>query len=412
MKKFFIIAVAVFVVLVAGVFGILSIATYKPTVVFYKLDEKTVDALKSEISSMKKENGKEFKFTYEILDPQIPMSSQKALKKASLVFAALDSDVEEYAKTSSKVVVQKESIIANTPSTTKEAFINEKKEVYAVPLLYDFYILDINRGMFEQSGLSYLGVIDDLKNFAKWSSENKDAPLMFPGKEDDGMVDFIGGYVEAVYGSDVLENAAAKLYQAFKSDYKANDAKYTSLTQVSEEMISEGGLLNPAFKEIRKMVADKSISGTSFYMNETDFVFFMEGAYTCAMGNRLSQHRLIEHKKANVFSTVYFPGKNLNNDRKFQALSICALSQSKDKNITSIINLLASSRQSSLSLKTGLAPVDSSCSASDRQSDDVRYWLAASEGPVKPLSQSVPSMDALSVVADIFRRNVSTQQNE
>lgn len=407
MKKFFIIAVTVLVVLVAGLFGVLSIATHKPTVAFYKLDEKTVEALKSEISSIKKENGKELKFVYEILDPAVPMSSQKIAKKAAIIFAALDADVEEYAKTSSKVIAQKESVIVNTPSTTKETAIMGKKGVLAVPLLYDFYIVDINRGMFEQSELKTLAVIDDLKAFAKWSSENKDAPLMFPGKEDDGMVDFLGAYTEAVYGSAVLEAAGEKLYQAFKSDYKAKDEKYTSLNQVSEELIAEGGLLNPALKEIRQMVSDKSISGTSFYMNETDFVFFMEGAYVCAMGNNLSQHRLIEHKKANVYSSVYFPGKSLNSDRKFQALSYCALSQSKDKDVSTVINLLASSRQSNLSLKTGLTPVDSSCSAQDRQSDDVRYWLAASEGPVKPLSQFVPSKVALAVVAEVFRRNAS-----
>jgi len=407
MKKFFIIAVAVFVVLVAGIFGVLSIATYKPTVAFYKLNEKTVEALKSEMASMTKENGKSLKFVYEVLDPDEPMSSQKGAKKAALIFAALDADVEEYAKTSSKVVAQKETVIGNTPSTTRETAVTGKKGVLAVPLLYDFYIVDINRSLFEQSGLNTLAVIDDLKAFSEWSNENKDAPLMFPGKEDDGMVDFLGAYTEAVYGSAVLEAASEKLYSAFKSDYKAKDEKYTSLTQVAEELIAEDGLLNPAMTEIRKMVSNKSIGGTSFFMNETDFVFFMEGAYVCAMGNNLSQHRLIEHKKANVFSSVYFPGKTLNSDRKFQALSVCAIAQSKDKSISSVINLLVSSRQSNLSLKTELAPVDSSCSASDRQGDDVRYWLAASEGPVMPLSQSVPSKDALAVVAEIFRRNAS-----
>ena len=65
------------------------------------------------------------------------------------------------------------------------------------------------------------------------------------------------------------------------------------------------------------------------------------------------------------------------------------ISLSKDKVSRAAIEKFANELQSQLSFSTGLAPVQANCPVPDVQSDDVRYWVAASNEPLPALADSL-----------------------
>ena len=58
-----------------------------------------------------------------------------------------------------------------------------------------------------------------------------------------------------------------------------------------------------------------------------------------------------------------------------------------------LLNLVRT-RQTELCTESGLAPVQKNCIVPDLQADDVRYWLAASNGPTLPLAAALPTTEA------------------
>ena len=50
--------------------------------------------------------------------------------------------------------------------------------------------------------------------------------------------------------------------------------------------------------------------------------------------------------------------------------------------------MLSEAFQAKLAFDTGLAPVNSQCHSPDIQSDDVRFFVAATNAPITPLNQA------------------------
>ena len=94
-----------------------------------------------------------------------------------------------------------------------------------------------------------------------------------------------------------------------------------------------------------------------------------------------------------------------NVERTFSAPIIMAIPYSKNKIAMDSIKKLATVEyQERLSIKTGLAPVQKNCAIPDRQADDVRYWVAASEVPFVGLSEAAfTDAKTRKMFADILR---------
>lgn len=403
MKKFFIIASVALVVLVGAVFGVISIATYKPTVAFYNLDERTQEAVKKELASFVKEGGKPFKYNLVVLDTKQPLSQQKSARKAKLVFTALDADITDFVQTNSKIKGQPLSILDGFPSTTRNTALVKNNSLLAVPLLYDFVQMDILRPVFNESEMESLSTWEDLVTLTDWSKDSMNYPIIFAGKDDATYLEVFGAMVEAFCGSAVYEDASQKLYNMYKIDQQSKNGDYTQVKNLLEEMCSEDGMLYSAVQEFKTCLAQNVFAPEASGMSITDLIFFMDNKLSPAVINTLSQHRGVSFREANDFVSIYVPAPEGKTDRMFQAKQICAFTTSKKKEFSSILNLFSSSRQSSLSMNSTLAPVFSSCAASDRQSDDVRYWIAASEGPLLPLSQYFPCDDARKAAAETLK---------
>ena len=141
--------------------------------------------------------------------------------------------------------------------------------------------------------------------------------------------------------------------------------------------------------------------------NLEENLYYLDNQICGIFFTKLSDHRKIDRQVINNYKSIYFPSTQITDNRKFCAYQYTAIVQTKNKHIQTLAQNLSNSLQKELSTKTGLAPVQKNCQVPDHQSDDVRYWLAASNGPVNPLSCAIPSKKAQKQTADFIRNQLS-----
>ena len=81
--------------------------------------------------------------------------------------------------------------------------------------------------------------------------------------------------------------------------------------------------------------------------------------------------------------------------------------KTKNKHIQTFVKNLSNSLQTELSIKTGLSPVQKNCQVPDHQADDVHYWIAASKGPLQPLTCAIPSYQIQNQVATYIKNQIT-----
>lgn len=394
LKLSIIIASAALVVILAGAFTAISIASYKPTLAFYNVSEKVQKSILDEIATMRNgKKGNAVAYNVVVLEGDRPLSTQKAAKKAKMIFANLDYDVIDYSN-SQKIVPMKASLLEGTPTTTKNTAIYKDDKLQIVPLLYDFYQIDVNRPVFTASSVKNINTWNDLVNFFRETSNDDFQAFAFSGGESGEFLDFFGCLVEATCGAQALKDAEQKLYSLYKN------GNQDDLMKGLDEMLLNEKAFAPAVKLLKQLYEEKLIHNSALSFKDADTLFFM-GNELCNTGFLpLSLHRQITGKIINSYTSIYVPGLLAGAERTFSAPTIAVLSQSKDEYIRSTITLLATSHQTKLSTRSGLAPIQASCSVPDKQADDVRFWLAASNGPVLPLSAALPSKEIKKLVAE------------
>lgn len=392
MKLTVIIAVAALILILGAAFTAIGIASYKPTIAFYNVSEKVQSAILSEMKTLNVgKKGKPVEYNVVVLNGDRPLSSQKEAGKAKMIFASADYDVLEYSK---KAVSLNSSLLDGTPSTTRLTANMKDDKLFTVPLLYDFYQIDVDYQAFKDSSVKNINTWNDLMAFFKETATREFKPFVFSGSDPAELLNFLGCMTEASCGSAVLKETEDKLY----SEYKKGNTE--ELIKVFETLLEDESALKPAIDAMRVLVEEKLINDSAFSFGKEDTLFFMSH-YLCNSGILpLSEHRKIDYSAVNSYTSIYVPSTGSDSSRSFAAPTVCVLSQSKKDYVINTINLLATSRQSSLSTKSGLAPVQASCSVPDKQADDVRFWLAASNGPDMPLSGAIPDKDVRKVLAD------------
>lgn len=401
-QKFVLISIIALIVIFAGALAAISIAAYKPTVAFYNVSEKVQTAIKAELNTMpinksKKQRAKTTIYNFIVLDNTIPLSAQKKeMKKAKMIFATLDCDVKEFAMKDKKVRPQNASLLDVMPTTTKRTALASGEKLFAVPLLYDFYEIDINRPIYNDSGIKNLAVWNDLLSFFEATiSLSSNSPFGFSGKDDKTLIDFVGCITEALDGTNSLDKARDELYAASK---KGN------LEETVLNLCEEGQPLYIAIENLSELYNAKYLNQTFSDFLPQDTRFFIENHLFYSTFFTLSEHRQIDNNVINEFTSIFVPGKSESDSRTFSAPTIVGIATSKKDYVTEALSLLASSRQSNLTFATSLAPTHANCSIPDKQADDVRFWLAASSGPNMPLSAALPSDEMKNIVAEFLRK--------
>ncbi|MCR4736463.1 MAG: hypothetical protein K5829_15815 [Treponema sp.] len=395
-----------FILLIVASLGILAIKNNKASIAFYNIEASTQEAILSILNS-----------DYKIitLDSSKTLSSQeKDFKNSTFLFAQLDYDIMEFCNTSSKVKALSTDYLNGMPSSIVASVPETKDKIKYLPLLYDFYQIDVNFQAFKtfskENSNQNIDYWDDYIDFLTFYSRQDRNPLIFEGKDPYTNLAIIGMLTEALSSkndaaADAYSDFCEDLYSAFKKDYSTKDDSsndFKNLSELLEKECAEGGLLSDAIKEFAQMINANIIPSGIFNFTNEELNFYLENKISLSAIYKLSNHRQLNRSIINNFSTIYCPSKSDRSIRKFEAPVICAIMLKKNEQSTKELADLSNNRQTQLSTKSGLAPVQKNCSVADIQADDVRYWLAASNGPLLPLYAALPSKEAVEYCSDFI----------
>lgn len=405
LQKIFIFGSAGIILIGAVLIIVLSIATKHPKLAFYNVPEKTQEIIAKQLNERQRVR-QEKSFEIINLDKKLPLSLQeKALKKADLVIATNDYNTKAFFNTNKNIKALPAEYAEGMPSATIQTLETTNNTIKYVPVLYDFYELDVNYSLYTEKNIQNISLWSDLVNFAQVSKGSVPAPFLITGAEDEKIINTFGMIVEALYGYDELQKIEDQIYSAFKKDLYLNSANNEVLAKTVSELTSGDNAFNNTALTLIKMQNSELLHNNYKSFVNQDFKFFMEDHLCAAAFTSLSEHRTISHNALKEYKSIYTPGITANQDRKFLAPQIVAASCNKKFN--DYTRYLCETKQTELCTATGLAPVQKSCSVPDVQADDVRYWLAASAGPIMPLSASVPSEKAKKILAQYIRDNSS-----
>jgi len=405
LQKIFIFGSSGIVFIGAILILILSIASRRPQVAFYNIPEKTQEVIFKQLNERQRVR-QEKAFEIIALDSSIPISLQeKALKKADLIIATNDYNTKSFFNTNKNIKPLPAEYVEGMPSATIQTLEVTNNTTKYLPVLYDFYEIDVNYSLFVEKETKNISLWSDLVNFAQSSKGSVPAPFLVIGAEDEKMINSFGMVIEALYGYEELQKIEDTIYSAFKKDLYLNSANNEVLSKTLSELTSGDNAFNNTALTFIKMQNSELLQNNYKAFVNQDFKFFMEEHLCAAAFTSLSEHRTVSHNALKSYKSIYTPGIVENQDRKFLAPVIVAASCNKKFN--DYTKYLGETKQTELCTATGLAPVQKSCSVPDVQADDVRYWLAASAGPIMPLSAAVPSDKAKKVLAQYIRDNSS-----
>lgn len=395
-NKIICILIGAAIAILANAIFLIKLSTSKPAIAFYNVSEKTIAAT---LNIVEKNTGK----TYEsvILDSTKPLSLQmKKTKGCQFIIAKNDCDVEEFAQKSKKVKPVPAAYLSDMPMTIAHTVKTSKNTIKQIPLLYDFYQIDVHYPLYMETKIENLNVWNDLVKIAEKEKPYTRSTISFGGNDDLDFLNFVGVLIESQYSYKEYYKILNQLYEAYSKDSEDGFTDYKNLKSALETLTERGSSIEGIAQLLRRLSA-KGIFDFDLvkFGPETGFVYANNNQ--CGFFfTTLSQHRTIDRNIISNYKTVYCPSVTVNDERMFLAPEICLLPLNNSKKSRGLIVDLCDRNQYELSSATGLAPVNKSCMTADRQADDVRYWLAASSGPLKPLSAALPSYEARKYVTE------------
>lgn len=374
---------------VLAVFSVLAAIIFsgkKNTIAIWGLENPQSLAVKSEIEKISKEQN--LALEVQILDGEKSLSSQLLLQPKILAVITTKGYGTETAehKASKKSALPADFTFEMTSSMRAAAKITEnargENEISVIPLLSDNLEIDISTQAFRTSGMKAISTWSDIENFSRIQKRKIEFPLVFAGADGKFFLDLLGGLAEAFDGQDsykkareVLKNAAEKRFNAAKiADELAENPDSPLITSVRNlKNWQKNGLLNPS----------------TFALSKKDVNAFVSNGLASGFFMSLSDHRNFGSKISN-YSSIYLPSENNAAARFFTSATVCAVPLKKSKSVEKLVKTLVSQEgQENLSRATGLAPVLAHCRTPDKQADDVRYWIAATNTPNAGLGNEI-----------------------
>ncbi len=383
-KKIIVSVAALVVFLIAILIIVIGISSHRPTAAFYGIsgtDQEKIEKVLQATSAKKK--GRFLPFNIVTLDTSVSLENALKKQKADIVFVRRGKNSDFAAKLAEKkrTVFGAEILEGMTTSVKQTAFVSNGK-VAAVPILIDNYELDVHSEKFQASGIKNLSTLEDLEKLAWITKSSTPAPIVFPGGDDDFLINIFGALVEAVSGKSAYIEGKEKIARLINS----GRANYNSYLETLKELSAEGNAYAETCKLLKNWTQKEILPRNIYQISVRDMKIFMQSEIVAAAFQTLSEHRTFERPVISKYTSVYIPAAAENLERSFVSPVIFGISLSKDKIARNAIEKLADEFQSQLCFSTGLAPVQATCSVPDVQSDDVRYWVAASSEPLPALS--------------------------
>lgn len=416
LNKFFAFAIAIAAAILVATILILAIITKRTNVFFYNVPQAQADSIAKII-----EQNYDKKISVTQIDDAIPLSRQQnKLKKADILIAQLDGEIQKFAQTQKKIKKFPQEILNGTTMSVQENVPKQNGKINYAPLLHDMYQIDVHWNYFSESPVKKIEIWQDLEDLGESLKQKINAPMTLPFADDKEFVNIFGQLTEALNSPQEYQKFYDNLNAAFYKDLENQkeqtatqnrNEKNENQTQNYAETINylKAEIENaesPAartIKTLEKLLENKIIRKQTLAQTLQENLFYVDNQICGIFLTKLSDHRKIDKKVANNYKSAYFPSATITDNRKFCANQYVAIQLKKDKKLTRLVQDLSDSLQAELSASTGLAPVQKNCRVPDRQADDARYWLAASKGILNPLSCAVPSKTAQTQVAEILR---------
>ncbi|WP_027728751.1 hypothetical protein [Treponema sp. C6A8] len=349
---------------------------------FYNISEVQEKAFTDCISAIcldKKINVSFFTVTPDLYSNQIQKN------KIDLIICAAGYALKNSTASAQKDVNISNEVIGGMYSSMREAIIAFHGKNKAVPLIVDNLEIDIDISEFKMSGMERIATWKDIEQLAKKVLNKEFEPISFAGAEPVFLLDLLGGIGEAFDGYDGYNKATEILAKA-SVKAKSSPDSFDATVLVKSLFLDEDAPLPSSLYYLKQLINKGLISKASKDLVHNDINSFVIYRLTSIFFTTLSLHRGYNEKAISRYSSIFFPSKLSPSGRHFTANSTFAVPLKSDDKVYSIIEaLLSAEYQENLCQKTGLAPVLANCRVPDKQSDDVRYWIASTNAPVAGL---------------------------
>ncbi len=389
MKKFFnsrkniITAAAAFALVLALTVSAL-ICLKKPVIAFYGLDDSTVTAIKSAVDEWNKTS--RVKYAWKKLDAAKTISENLAAgRRPELLITVSGAPVKNAVKKAAKNTGLSAQTLSDLTTTIRSTALTDEntKAVQALPLLSSHFEIDIDTQAFKRSKTGALNSWKDFEAFLKYEKKFTDSPLVFGGKNPELFLDLLGALTEAFDSAEEYSKAVSLINSS-------NLTGWNEITLASELCDDYTSPLYSSVTFLADWLKKGYINKESFNLTDFDANEFLKAKLASASFMTLEQHRRADGKTIERFSSVYFPSDKNSSKRNFTAKVIYAVPLRKNKAVSKAAEWMISTQgQENLSRATGLAPVLAKCRTPDHQSDDARFWVAATETPLAGLSREV-----------------------
>lgn len=381
----------IFVALIAAVSIIFGISSRKSknsiTIGFYNSTENVASSLSTLVKRYSESPNIKTNFYFFNSDSDI--SEQVRKNKIDLIIAPAGYAVKKaIALADEECSYPKEKLSEMFSSMQQSAIIKDEK-IKALPIIFDNFEIDIEKSTFYMSGMKSISTWKDIEEFCAIQKKKGEYPVSFAAADTLFLLDLLGALGEAFEGEAAYNKAAEILsLQASLSTFDAKDV-------ADKLFIVPDAPLAYSLYYLRKLVEKGYVTPASQYLKHSDINSYIQQRVTNLFFTKLSVHRTYDIKAIDRYSSIFVPSKTNPENRHFTAnITYAVPVNSKNKNINSLIEyLLSSQAQGELSEMTGLAPVLANCPTPDQQSDDARYWVAATSTPLAGLSYEAELTD-------------------
>ena len=388
------VASAVVILLIAG-----TIILFKPsknfTIAFYKIEEKQRQGI-TEILN-KAAAAQELQPVYIEYNADKSLKEQISLtKKPNIIITGSGYPVETAVdKASGKAALSGDLTSGMTSSMRAGIKLNDGK-IAALPILSSHFEVDIDLAEFQNSNTKYINTWNDVEKFMREQKRKKESPMIFAGGNPDLLLDLMGAMAESIDGTESY-NAAAKIIQTTDNPVRA-------AIKLCDEPDSP---LATSVKQLKSWYKFGFIHPGTFSLQQNDVEAFASSRLSSVLFMSLENHRACAQKTISRYTSIYFPSEHGANSRIFTGKTYYAVPMLKSPKSEALLAALVTPEyQESLSRATGLAPVLAQCRTPDKQSDDARYWIAATTVPLPGLSNEayLTKQQKTAIAAEIAAR--------
>ena len=379
--RLFIVAGIILAVILTGICFVVSL-TKAPVIAFYGLPEREVAAIQTVIGD---------NVTYLSFGTDTSLYYQvRNGKKPDVIITPSGVKLQAAKAHVAKNVSLPESLFDGMTSSIRNTIQKtDAGKIVTAPLLSSHFEIDIQMDLFRQSDVKTIATWQDIEAFVKTTNHTKNARMAFAGKDPDTFFDLLGALAEALSGKNSY-GAAVNLVKAEMEDNALRERAFNANALAEQLATQADSPLYDAIACLRRWYKEDLINKESFSMDRDALVGYMRAQLASVVFMSLSDYRSIAYDVVSSYTSIYFPSEIIASGRSFTAPVIHAVCLTKNRKAAKIIaQLTASEAQAALTRASGLAPVLANCPTPDRQAEDARYWVAATNTPLAGLSQDI-----------------------